>query len=215
MCLLDINPREVIQMIDLLQVHPCTDHLPNGTEVHLVLPIEQTGGRPLYTTFSGSTYSRVRRKDRRTGEYRWEFRFIAPIPTNAAVNKKNGRRKQNYFKLRNHGRIYLHHAVCLAWNGPRKVDKHGRGYECHHLNGITTDNRACNLVWVSCKEHKKYDARQKALRELLGDLQIYSREDFERWHAMPEKEFQAMINKYHHDPNFDQMEWDMTHHCEC
>ncbi len=202
-------------MIDLVQVHPCTDYLPNGTEVHLVLPIERTGGRPLYTTFSGSTYSRVRRKDRRTGEYRWEFRFIVPIPTNATINKKNGRRKQNYFKLRNHGRIYLHHAVCLAWNGPRKVDSNGRLYECHHLNGITTDNRACNLVWVSCKEHKKYDARQKALRELLGNLRIFSREDFLRWHAMSDDDFEAMLKKYHRNPDFDQMEWDMTHHCEC
>ena len=196
--------------------HPRTDWTADGTELHLVRPLVRTKNKPLYTSEEGIPYTRVRRKYKHTGVYVWKYLRLKPGPDTTANSKFNSGRKQRYLKLSyRYGNILISHAVCLAWNGPRRVDNNGRAYECHHLNGITTDNRACNLIWLSQAKHRKYDARQKQLQELLGDLRIYSREDFDRWHAMPEKEFQAMINKYHRDPNFDQMEWDMTHHCEC
>ena len=196
--------------------HPRTDWTADGTELHLVRPLVRTKNKPLYTSEEGIPYTRVRRKYKHTDVYVWKYLRLKPGPDTTANSKFNSGRKQRYLKLSyRYGNILISHAVCLAWNGPRRVDNNGRAYECHHLNGITTDNRACNLIWLSQAKHRKYDARQKQLQELLGDLRIYSREDFERWHAMPEKEFQAMLAKYTKgDPN-DRIEYEMTHHCEC
>lgn len=65
-----------------------------------------------------------------------------------------------------HGDIYLHIAVCLAWNGPRpgtssrqtggvaSAEK-GERWEVDHINGIVSDNRASNLQWVTPAENRK------------------------------------------------------------
>lgn len=77
----------------------------------------------------------------------------------------NANRKQRYLQFKDafgRGRhILASHAVCLAWNGPRPTEPDGRPFECHHLNGITTDNRHTNLIWLSHHDHVLYD---RALR---------------------------------------------------
>ena len=188
--------------------------LPEGTEIRRVPDMTRTGNRPLYVTFDGRPFSHVLVKDHETGQFIWIYRPVAPILDTCPCNRFNGNRVQRYFKMVHFGGIYLAHAVALAWIGEQQTDEEGRPFQCHHLNGITSDNRASNLIWLSRADHRLYDARQKALRELLGNLQIFERSDFDRWHAMPEPDFQAMLAKYYRDPSHDPMEYDMTHHME-
>ena len=188
--------------------------LPDGTEIRRVPDMTRTGNRPLYVTFDGRPFSHVLVKDHETGQFIWIYRPVAPILDTCPCNRFNGNRVQRYYKMRYHGNIYLHIAVALAWIGEQQTDEEGYLYQCHPLNGITSDNRASNLIWLSRADHRLYDARQKALRDLLGNLRIYDRSDFDRWHAMSEPDFQAMLAKYHRDPSFDKNEYDMTHHME-
>lgn len=57
------------------------------------------------------------------------------------------------------GNPYCHLLVAFAWIGPRRFN-----HECHHLNGNHTDNRACNLIWLTHADHLRFDA---ALRQGL------------------------------------------------
>ena len=157
----------------------------DGTEVRLVPP-ERTGGRALYVSANGTPFSYVRNR----------LRPLVPAVSNYPCSKANGRRKQFYLKLRNdYGCIFIHHAVALAFIGPQPMEWapptakipswHWRGYECHHLNGITTDNRPSNLIWLSQAEHRRFDAA-------LANGRILTREA------------PATL-----------VEYEMTHHCEC
>lgn len=171
----------------------------DGSTVRLC-PLWRTKGIPVYCSRNAFFFSYVNATLRRIKPSRY-----APDTAYCSGGRKN------YLSIRRKPCCApCHTLVALTWIGPRR-----KGYQCHHLNGITTDNRADNLIWLSRSRHKRYDARQKQLQELLGDLRIYNREDFERWHAMPEKEFQTMLAKYAKgDPN-DRMEYEMTHHMEC
>ncbi|MBO7458054.1 MAG: HNH endonuclease [Paludibacteraceae bacterium] len=83
------------------------------------------------------------------------------------------------------GRNYnVHILVCTAFWGPRPKDKKGNDFECHHLNGNKFDTRPANLIWLSRKEHLRFDA---ALRKGL-----------------------ILV----HRDTADLMLHDMTHHCE-
>ena len=102
---------------------------------------------------------------------------------------KNFRRKPNVHSYYPRmcgfiGNPYCHLLVAIAWVGPRRVDRLGRKYECHHLNGDNTDSRASNLIWLSKAEHLRFDA---ALRQGL----VLERQD-------PDA----------------RMEYEMTHHME-
>ena len=102
---------------------------------------------------------------------------IKPAPTNI-----NYRRKQQYKIVTAPKNTYLVHLlVAAAWHGPH----HYPDFECHHLNGIVTDNRAANLIWLTPPEHRRFDA---ALKQGI----ILTRVD-------PSK----------------RMEYDFTHHMEC
>lgn len=197
-----------------LLLHPLQDWLPDGTEIRRVPDMKRTGNRPLYTTFDGAPYSHILQRDHVHGGYKSIYRLQVPTVDTCPCNRFNGNREQRYYKMRNHGNIYLHIAVALAWIGEQQTDEEGYLYQCHHLNGITSDNRASNLIWLSRTEHKIYDDRQRLLHDLLGNLRIYDRSDFDRWHAMSEPDFQAMLAKYYRDPSHDPMEYEMTHHME-
>lgn len=100
--------------------------------------------------------------------------FLTPHPTTYqnSKNKTNARRKQRYLSFPDafgtHKGILVHHAVALAFIGPRPVEWlpptpkipswHLHPYDCHHLNGITTDNRPENLIWLSQSAHRRFDA---------------------------------------------------------
>lgn len=156
-------------LLNIIQFHPLRDTLPDGTELRLVLPVERTNNKPLYITSDGRPFSHVRVKDKATGDYRFEYHPLKPIFDTSKTNKYNGNRKQKYLKMtRTYGYILIHHAVALAFIGPRPVEWlpptpkipswHLHAYDCHHLNGITTDNRPSNLIWLSQTEHRRFDA---------------------------------------------------------
>ena len=125
--------------------------LPDGTEVRLV-PLERTAFRSLYCAADGRVFSFCRR-------YLYQLK---PTITNYPCSKPNGRRKQVYLKLRqDYGNILIHIAVALAWHGDPPSS-----FECHHLNGITFDNRAANLIWLTPEQHKIYDQQLKNKKQL-------------------------------------------------
>ena len=148
------------KILDLTN-HPLTDTLADGTVVHLVLPLERTGNRPLYTSAQGKPFSHVLVLNKEKGTHEWVYREQVPILDTSPVNRFNGNRKQRYHKMSNFGHIYLAHAVALAWIGPQPIDENGKLFECHHLNGITLDNRAANLIWLSRADHRRFDAALK------------------------------------------------------
>ena len=124
-----------------------------------VLPISRTGGHLLFASSEGILYS----------FHHGTYHPLRPQHTSGPKNKKNGRRKQIYYKMsRHYGNILVHHAVALAFIGPRPVEwlpptpkipyRHLHAFDCHHLNGITTDNRPSNLIWLSQAAHRRFDA---------------------------------------------------------
>lgn len=85
-------------------------------------------------------------------------RFLKP-----ALRSVNYGRKQTYKVVTAPKNTYLVHLlVASAWHGPN----HYPDFECHHLNGITFDNRAANLIWLSPAEHRRFDAALKQGRIL-------------------------------------------------
>ncbi|MBO4454016.1 MAG: HNH endonuclease [Paludibacteraceae bacterium] len=135
--------------------------LPDGTEVRLV-PLERTGGKALYVSADGRCFSFYRRVPR----------LIKPQPTNSAINRYNGRRKQHYLRMRSYGNILVHHAVHLAWIGPIP-----EGYVVDHLNGITADNRIENIQAVTPEENVKRARLLRILRRIGRDPRLMSREE--------------------------------------
>ena len=177
---------------DFFKTHPLTDTLADGTEVHLVLPIERTGNRPLYTSSQGKPYSHVRVLNKQTGTHEWIYREQVPIMDTTPVNRFNGHRKQRYHKMSHFGNIYLSHAVALAWIGPQP-----EGYVVDHLNGVTTDNRAENLEAITPQENARRVPYLHALRKLIPNhWQTFGREDYLRFYGMPLAEFQGMLAHY-------------------
>ncbi len=170
------------------KIHPKRDVLPDGTEIRLVLPLERTGNRHLYVTASGRAFSHVRVKDKKTGVMRWIYREQVLVTSTPGKLSVNANRKQRYYILPHHGDIYLHIAVCLAWNGPcpgtssrqtggvASAEK-GERWEVDHLNGIVSDNRASNLQWVTRQENNKRAKLLRVLRSIGRDPKQMSREE--------------------------------------
>ena len=123
----------------------------DGTEVRL-LPRDKTGGKALYVSADGRCYS----------YYRCVLRLVKPQDDTSKTNRFNAHRKQKYLRMTSYGNILVHIAVAIAWIGPKPTDENGVPFECHHLNGITKDNRVENLIWLSKAEHKIYDAQLRA-----------------------------------------------------
>ena len=133
----------------------------DGTEVRLC-PLEKTKGKALYVSADGRCFS----------FYRCKLRLIKPEADTSKTNRFNGHRKQKYLRVRSYGNILVHIAVATVWIGPRL-----EGCECDHLNGITTDNRVCNLQWVTRKENEKRAKLLRVLRSIGRDPKQMSREE--------------------------------------
>lgn len=187
-------------------IHPKRDVLPDGTEIRLVLPLERTGNRHLYVTASGRAFSHVRVKDKKTGVTHWIYREQVLFTLTPGKLSVNANRKQRYYIMPHHGDIYLHIAVCLAWNGPRPD-----GYECDHINGIVSDNRASNLQWVTPEENQKRAVILRARRMVARQDNDPSKDP----KNMKLEELLELFSMYNVAGDaYDAMEDDMTHHRE-
>ena len=126
-------------------------YLPDGTELRLCVgAVPRQGHAKLYCSAMGIFFSLSTRG----------LNQIKPYLT------KNFRRKPNNHS--NYPRMcswvrspHCHLLVAIAWIGPRRVDRLGRKYECHHLNSDNTDNRASNLIWLTHTDHRRFDAALK------------------------------------------------------
>ena len=111
--------------------------LEDGTEIRLV-PLNLTGGKPLYVSKDGQGYSYVREK----------FREVQPVLLDSPCQIRRKHRPYQYF--RHHKNIYVHRAVLSAWVGPCPP-----GYEIDHINGNWLDNRLENLEYVTREENMR------------------------------------------------------------
>ena len=134
-------------------------------------PLELTGGKILFCSSDGRFFNKKGK------ELKPSYR------PNAPSRKSGGWAK--YKLMRHYGAELCHVLVCATFHGPRPVDKNGRVFECHHLNGNPIDNRAENLIFLSHEDHRRFDAALK--RGLILT------------HQSPEA---AMLH-------------DLTHHMEC
>ena len=147
-------------------IHPKRDVLPDGTEVRLV-PIVRTNNHPLYASKDGRVFSLHGKS----------YYPLRPTVTNYPCNRANGRRKQKYLKMtKTYGYILVHTAVALAWIGDKPAGLEVC-YVVDHLNGITTDNRAENLQWVTPAENEKRAKLLRVLRSIGRDPRKMSREE--------------------------------------
>ena len=124
--------------------------LEDGTEIRLV-PLNLTGGKPLYVSKDGQGYSYVRER----------FREIKDVSGNNRHRRdKTVDRQFAHFK-----NILVSHAVLEAWGYPRP-----KGYECDHINGNPSDNRLSNLEWVSREENirRRWITNAKQGKSFMG-----------------------------------------------
>ena len=59
-----------------------------------------------------------------------------------------------------------HRLICAAFHGlPPDGKLEGSAYQCHHINGIKTDNRPTNLQWISKAAHHHATALLQDLKQ--------------------------------------------------
>ena len=152
----------------------------DGTEVRLC-PLSKTKGKPFYCSRDARFFSYRLSKSR--GYYLREIK-----PNHYAANTKycSGGRK-NYLCIRQAGRT-CHMLMALTWLEPCPSEAH----VVDHINGVATDNRACNLQWVTRKENEKRAVILRARR-------LIARQD-KRPELLPEnmkpEELLALFNAY-------------------
>ena len=106
-------------------------------------PLELTGGKILFCSSDGRFFNK-RGKE------------LKPSYCPNAPSRKSGGWAK-YKLMRGYGIQLCHILVCATFHGPRPVDENGRVFECHHLNGNPTDNRAENLIFLSHGDHRRFD----------------------------------------------------------
>ena len=191
----------------------------NGTPLRLV-PCEQDNGYRFFVSKDGKIGLRIAPSGVETLQ-----NATAATCENCKV-KYNANRKQRYLKYRHpwntNKQILVSHAVYLAWSN-KPIPP---GHQIHHLNGITTDNCFDNLLCVLIPEHRIADNRQKALKTVVpdGDLYLFSYErlrELQDPRTMSDTDFQRELellrkDGFHRDPRSSDeiMLHEMTHHME-
>ena len=128
-----------------------------------LVPLERTKQKPLYVDRYGRGYTCKALKDAETGEI-VDFTLVKlkDVYNNNSEYAKLPHTKKCYRKFNSEfDNTLVHHAVLLAWVSPRP-----EGYEADHLNGNNTDNRLCNLQWVTPSENQRRARTLRRLRKL-------------------------------------------------
>ncbi len=191
----------------------------NGTPLRLV-PCEQDNGYRFFVSKDGKIGLRIAPSGVETLQ-----NATAATCENCKV-KYNANRKQRYLKYRHpwntNKQILVSHAVYLAWSN-KPIPP---GHQIHHLNGITTDNCFDNLLCVLIPEHRIADNRQKALKIVVpdGDLYLFSYErlrELQDPRVTSDEQFQRELDLlrkdgFHRDPRSSDeiMQYEMSHHQE-
>lgn len=129
-----------------LEFNPTSCQISPETCACCVGPAERWAAVPGFEgSYEVSSAGRVRSLDRtrlfrdgRERRYAGQQLRTTPDPKGYPVVNLSGNNKRQ-----------VHTLVACAFRGPRPA-----GQECRHLNGVSSDNRACNLVWGTSSENK-------------------------------------------------------------
>ena len=133
--------------------------LPDGTELrtcHVPEPLYATADQRILALGTGG------------------LRELKQEVVNTSPGCVNVNRKRKYMRVTFRGKHYfVHRLVALAWlpapeDGQTEID---------HINGITIDNRVCNLDWVTPAENHKRAKLLRVLRSIGRDPRKMSREE--------------------------------------
>lgn len=110
---------------------------------------EEWKTHPVYTEYEGSTYGRVRAKERHT-VYNWGRRgkSTKPISRTWASKIVKQHKAFNYLSVQIRCKPYfVQRFICECWCGMAD------GMHAHHINEDKYDNRPNNLKWVTVHEN--------------------------------------------------------------
>jgi len=80
---------------------------------------------------------------------------------------KNGYMRVSLHHNKKEEKIGVHRLVLLAFAGEPPA-----GFECHHKNGIKSDNRLENISWVSRKNHYRNGSELMAVHGYTGNVGV-------------------------------------------
>ncbi len=144
-------------------IHACTDKGQQLTLTKCVVPEKRRCKCPLYSDGNRHFFSLSRNGLSEV------FDRFSPTHRIPGRHCHNGKRGNDYPKMREFGDWYCHIIVLLTFQGERPIGDDGIPFEGDHKNGCVTDYSNDNLEWVPRKENRRRSKVLKALRSINVD----------------------------------------------